>query len=96
MALESGAWKIGMAVADLLFNKLRSVYDSAPNSMRATSRKRINCPSLPRLTIISPKASLSCSRPCVVTVNSKPVEVGAGCCDKVPAAIWDAWLLATV
>ncbi|MNN16943.1 hypothetical protein D3C81_1301020 [compost metagenome] len=37
MALEPGAWKIGMATAGLLSSSERSAYSDAPSSIRATS-----------------------------------------------------------
>ncbi len=37
MALDPGAWKIGIATADLLSSSERSAYSDAPSSMRDTS-----------------------------------------------------------
>ncbi len=66
-ALEPGAWKIGMATADLLLSSERSAYSLAPSSMRATSLSRVTAPSgAVRMTML-PNSSGVVSRPCALT-----------------------------
>ena len=77
-ALEPGAWKIGMATADLLSKSERSAYSEAPSSMRAMSRSRVTSPPAPVLTTISPNSSSLCSRPwaLIESCRSRPGRLG--------------------
>ena len=66
-AFEPGAWKMGMATADLLSSSERRAYSLAPSSMRATSLRRVTAPSARSECTMSPNSSCVVRRPCALT-----------------------------
>jgi hypothetical protein len=97
IALEPGAWEIGIATAGLLSSSERNAYSEAPSSMRAMSRSRVISPLAPVLTTISPKSSSLCSRPwaLIESWRSRPGKPGEAPTTPAAACTFCAWISRT-